>query len=163
MEEDKIESEKIEESKEAHKKHGFCGHHGDCKGHKCVRIFLVAIIVFAIFSIGVSFGSHLNLGDRGYYRESGNYGSKMMNNFDRRGDGQMERGNKMIGSGGCQMGLASQNEGGCPMRNGGAQISGETFQAQNFSCPMLNQNISPATPVVPVKAVAPVIPATPIK
>ncbi len=162
MEEDKIESEKIEESKEEHKKHAFCGHHGDCKGHKCVRIFLVAIIVFAIFSIGASFGSHLNRGNNDYYREGGNYGSKMMTNFDRRGGSQMERGNKFNG-GGCQMEAAAQVQGGCPMRNGGAQISGETFQAQNFSCPMLNQNISPATPVVPVKAVAPVIPATPIK
>jgi hypothetical protein len=125
-----------------------CGHkgmfmkHHHCCGHKVVRAFVLALIIFMVFSIGVSVGRHLSSG----------FGRDFENgNFEQRGGGRMMRGYDNNN----YQNYQTENIGGCAMQNGGrindAVISGQA------TCPMQQAQIQ--TQVVsptPIKTAIPV-------
>ncbi|MEI6835710.1 MAG: hypothetical protein WCK59_02655 [Candidatus Falkowbacteria bacterium] len=90
---------------------GFCGHHHcACSGHFMLRAFIKIIIILAIFSIGVSVGSHLNRENYGHFN---NYRSFRYGNFE---PGNFEGG---------------------AMRGGRTMMQGRgEFQSETFASPM---------------------------
>jgi hypothetical protein len=91
-----------------HKKFGH--HFHGCCGHKVARAILLALAIFAIFSLGVCVGSHRN-----FDREI-RYGRTF--NFEQQGGGRMMRPNNFQGQ---------QNNSGCRFQE---QNNQDQFQGQ---------------------------------
>lgn len=140
MEEEKnLENLEKPENEIHKKKFKFCDHgHCGCNGHKIVRVFLMAIIVLAIFMLGVSTGAHLN---RGEYALK----SKYRSNFEQ--NDRLIPGRRMMppiekfqtDDNSCPMRGATSGASVCPMQGAAGRVNGSgacQFQAVNQESPV---------------------------
>ena len=136
MEEEK--TEEIVKTEECcnHKKFG--KHFHGCCGHKVARAVLLALIIFAIFSLGACVGSHRSSNRE--FRGGRNF------NFEQRGGGRMMQNNNFRGQ---------ENNGGCRFQG---QNNQDQFQGQVEvqSVPSATiQVVSPSQTQTQVKTVTP--------
>lgn len=149
-----MEEDKKEEVKEVGACCGKHHHRHACCGHKAIKMAIIAIAVFIIFSIGVCVGRH------GDYREGRNF---ERGNFEQMG-GRMNGAGMMRGleadvqgeAGGCRFKNAgNQTTDSCPMQHN--QVQAETISISAPStCPMQAAQQTQIVVPTPFKTVTPI-------